>query len=259
MLDSSQSTGAGVASELSPSATSPTATRGRAGAARRRRGLPPGRDGRPRSGHARHRRLCAPQRPRYRGAAARAGGVEVHGPARAGEQHGRVRRGRLPLCARTATPARAPRTLERAASRALRAALPALRARRSSRSRSTSQRRSIRAACTPPRRSTRSTCASRSRARPAFRSPRCATTTSTGRGCRATPRTPGGGDLRRGARAPDEPPRVFEDGRQLRDFVHVRDVARANVIALTRDEPADRRLQHRQAAPRARSPRWPRR
>ncbi len=33
-------------------------------------------------------------------------------------------------------------------------------------------------------------------------------------------------------------PRVFEDGRQRRDFVHVRDVARANLLALTRSEPA---------------------
>ena len=32
-------------------------------------------------------------------------------------------------------------------------------------------------------------------------------------------------------------PEVFEDGRQLRDFVHVRDVARANVMALTGDVP----------------------
>jgi dTDP-L-rhamnose 4-epimerase len=39
------------------------------------------------------------------------------------------------------------------------------------------------------------------------------------------------------ALAAGAPPRVFEDGAQLRDFVHVRDVARANVIALTRDQP----------------------
>jgi dTDP-L-rhamnose 4-epimerase len=42
----------------------------------------------------------------------------------------------------------------------------------------------------------------------------------------------------RSAYARGEAPRVMEDGGQLRDFVHVDDVARANVMALTNDVPA---------------------
>jgi len=44
--------------------------------------------------------------------------------------------------------------------------------------------------------------------------------------------------LFRSAVARGEAPRVYEDGGQQRDFVHVRDVARANVRALTAEVPA---------------------
>jgi dTDP-L-rhamnose 4-epimerase len=45
-------------------------------------------------------------------------------------------------------------------------------------------------------------------------------------------------------------PRVLEDGHQRRDFVHVRDVARANVLALTADPPVNGALNVASGSPR---------
>jgi dTDP-L-rhamnose 4-epimerase len=53
----------------------------------------------------------------------------------------------------------------------------------------------------------------------------------------------------RSALAAGRPPRVFEDGRQRRDFVHVRDVAAANVRALSTMEPGFRAYNIASGAP----------
>jgi dTDP-L-rhamnose 4-epimerase len=47
-----------------------------------------------------------------------------------------------------------------------------------------------------------------------------------------------------------ESPRVFEDGRQRRDFIHVRDVARANLLSVTAVEPFDGALNVASGEPR---------
>ena len=95
---------------------------------------------------------------------------------------------------------------------------------------------------TPTRRasSRRSTSPPRGPGSPAARPSPCATTTCTARGCRGTRRIPGVAAIFRSALEKGVAPRVFEDGRQQRDFVHVADVAAANLLALaaTEDGPA---------------------
>jgi dTDP-L-rhamnose 4-epimerase len=54
----------------------------------------------------------------------------------------------------------------------------------------------------------------------------------------------------RSALASGRPPRVFEDGRQRRDFVHVDDVARATVLAALADSPVDEALNIASGRPR---------
>ena len=106
---------------------------------------------------------------------------------------------------------------------------PGCGARAGARMRSTSTDAWTRATCTPRPSCTRSICASRSRARRAPRS--IALRYHNVYGPRMPRDTPYAGvaSIFASSLAAGRAPRVFEDGGQLRDFVHVRDVARANV------------------------------
>ena len=199
----------------------------------RDRRLPPVRDGRPRRRPGRHRRLRLPQRPRHRRCCcARSPPARFAGHAGARLEHGRLRRGPLPLRRARASsgPARArPEDLDGGqfeppcpvCGRPLDAGVRA-------RGRPAGPAQRLRRDQGRPG-------APVHRVRPRDRrdrSPRCATTTSTVRGCRATRRTPAWPASSAPRWRPGARRACSRTARSGSDFVHVRDVAAANVRAL---------------------------
>ena len=204
---------------------------------RRRARVPPGGDGRARRRPRRPARVRRPQRPRHRAAAARARRARLRRPAscsrrawsstaRAATRAPSTASSRpAPRAPPTSTPAASSRPARAAAARSRRSTVPGGRAGRT------------RAASTPRRSSRRSTCA-RAFARETG-VPVTALRYHNVYGPRMPRDTPYAGvaSIFRSAYAAGRAPRVFEDGGQRRDFVHVRDVARANLLALTAPEP----------------------
>ena len=208
---------------------------GRAG--RRRRRLPPGGDGRPRASTSatspttsRHNDLGTAQLLR------RAGRARLRRAGRAGQLAWSSTARAATAAPSTASCGPGPRAIADLDAGRFEPPCPVCGRPLGARGGPRGRARSIRATSTPRPSSTRSTCCdgvgARDRRRPRGR--RCATTTSTGRGCPATRPTPGVARIFRSSLEAGDAPQVFEDGGQLRDFVHVRDVARANVLALER-------------------------
>ena len=156
-------------------------------------------------------------------------------PARPRQQHGRLRRGPLPSARPTATCG--PRRAARPTSRRAASSRPAPSAGgRSSPPRSARTRRlEPRSVYAATKLHQEHLCAPLRPRAPGGQRRRCsATTTSTARGCRATRPTPASPASSAAPSPAAAAPRVFEDGGQLRDFIHVADIARANLAALGR-------------------------
>ncbi len=181
---------------------------------------------------------------------ARPASSAVPRPHRPREQHGGLRRGPIPLSQTRSRRARSPRG-GRARGRSVRTTMPAVRLRPPAGPSSRRPRRSTPATSTPPPNSTKNTSVARSRASTTTSLSRpCVTTTSTDPACPATPPTPASRASFAALSHETKLRRYSKTAANERDFVHVQDVATANLLALTVTQPFDGPLNVASGTPR---------